>query len=175
MSDHEAPNSIRSFSGALQGLGIGFLLVFMALTHLDLGGYHIGFILLPVATIYLWPVHASYSWSLLCIFLLGIFHDLASDGPLGVWAISYLLLFLIMGRGVGRHIAFGQAMGGFALSLLFVAVVSYGFGFVALGASPNIGGMLVSILTALLFFPLLYWVRHLFGTLNNDMTLRRKP
>lgn len=174
MNEQEAPNSIRSLSGALQGLTSGFIVVFLALVHFDLSGHHIGFILFPVAVIYLWPSHASHSWSLFCIFLLGIFHDLASDGPLGIWAVCYLLLFIIMGKGIGRNVTFRRAVSGFGLSLLFVAGLSYGLGFVSLGAPPNIVSLLISVLTALLFFPLLFWLRIVFGGINDSMAPQRK-
>ena len=159
----EAPNRLRSFSASLQGLLLGSVLMFFALINLDLGGVRIGFFLVPVIGIYLWPMRASYSWSLLFIFILGFLHDIASTGPMGVWAICYLLLFVIIGGGVNAKIPFQNAFGGFFLSLVFVSIVAYILGYISLGRPPMLSNFVASVLLSLMLFPIFFWLRNLFG------------
>lgn len=171
MSEQENAYRLNAFSGALQGLVIGIFLVFCALTNLKLGNVHVGFVFLPVAAIFYWPLKASYSLSLVCVFLLGLFHDVASNGPLGVWTLCYIFLFMIMGGGVRTKKNFSKALGGFVLALGFVFLLAFVFGFIALGRWPDLFGLLISVVSSIVVFPLCYWLHSLFSSLQNDAAI----
>ncbi len=173
MIEKEAANRLQSFSWVLQGLAVGIILIFLALINLDLGRVHIGFMFLPVIAIFFWPVQASYSWSLISIFLLGLFHDIASDGPLGVWMLSYLLLFIIMGGGIGLRLGFRSSFLAFTLSLIFIVLCLYAIGYVSRGHIPDGIGIMLSLGAAVLLFPLVYWLRTLFEKSEYGSPYRR--
>ncbi len=150
---------LRSVTLAFQGLAGGLLLVFIALINLDMGAFKTGFIFLPVAIVYLWPVRASYTWSLICIFLLGIFYDFASNGPLGLWTLCYLALFIVLGGGARTTIRFPAAFLWFLLSMSFVCCLAMLLGRFALGQWPNGLEIAKSMLTTAVVFPLIFWIR----------------
>ncbi len=170
MSDKETAYRLNSFSGGLQGLLIGILLVFASLADINLGGLHVGFVFLPVIAIYFWPPLASYSLSLICVFLLGLLHDVASDGPIGIWTMSYMFLFMIMGGGVRTKQKFSTALGFFTLALGLVFFMSFVFGLFAMGRWPNIASLFVSALATILMFPLFYWLHALFSSTRHETT-----
>lgn len=163
MSDTESASRLHAFYSALQGVGFGLVLVFMALVNLDLAHFYVGFTLLPVIGIFFWPLKGSYSWSIFFIFLLGLFHDLASNGPLGVWVLSYLLAFTILGGGVNLKPGLGRNLGGFILVLGLVMGMAFVFGLFSIGQMPNITNLLISALSTILVFPFVYWFRSIFG------------
>ncbi|MBL4870946.1 MAG: hypothetical protein JKX72_08330 [Robiginitomaculum sp.] len=148
---------------------MGIVFVVIAMINLDLGFINIGFSLIPVTVIYLWPTRASYSWSLLFIFMLGIVNDMTSHGPLGIWSICYLLLFIIMEGGLNPKASFRNAILGFFLSLVFVVLLAYIIGYLSLGHPPRMMGFVGSIFVALLYFPVFFWIRNLFGYKRSTM------
>jgi len=161
MSEKESANRLQSLSRAFQGFVVGIILIYAALINIDFGGFHVGFVFLPVAAIFLWPRKASHSWSLIFIFMLGFFHDIISAGPLGVWAICYLGLFVLLGGGVSQKIGHSRAYGGFALSVGLVMVLTIILGRIATGHWPGWVGLFVNALSAILLFPLIFWLRNL--------------
>jgi hypothetical protein len=161
MSQNESAYRLRSITFAFQGLLSGIVLVFFSLANLDLGVFNVGFIFIPVAAILFWPTGASYTWSLLCVFLLGLFHDMASAQPLGIWAVSYLVLFVLLGKGVNVNIKFISAFLGYMISVLFVIALSFILGLVALGQWPNGGAMVLGAVLSVLAFPIIYGLRWL--------------
>ncbi|HFB54907.1 MAG TPA: hypothetical protein ENJ46_03200 [Hellea balneolensis] len=161
MSQNESAYHLRSISFAFQGLLAGIVLVFFSLANLDIGIFNVGFIFIPVAAILFWPMGASYTWSLLCVFLLGLFYDMASAQPLGIWAISYLVLFILLGKGVKVNIRFMNALFGYILSVLFVAILAFILGLIALGQWPNSGTMALGAVLSVLAFPLVFGLRWL--------------
>ncbi|MBL4766199.1 MAG: hypothetical protein JKY94_00495 [Rhodobacteraceae bacterium] len=134
-------------------------MVFAGLISLDINGFYVGFVLLPVLAIYFWPLEASHSWSLVCIFILGFFHDVASNGPFGVWTLSYLILFIVLDGGVSIKHGFRNNFGGYVMTLAFAIGLAYVFGAFALGHAPGMKILLTSVLTAILAFPFVYWIR----------------
>ncbi len=173
MIENEAVNRLQSFSWVIQGVVVGVILTYLALLNLDFGRFHIGFMFLPVMAIFFWPVQASYSWSLIGIFLVGLFHDIASDGPLGIWMLSYLSLYLIMGGGIDMKYSFTASFLWFVLSLMFIVLCMFTIGYISLGHLPRGIGVLFNLGTALALFPLVYWLRTLFGFARSAQSYRR--
>ncbi len=161
MIEEERTNTLLAFSYALQGLGIGIVLIFPALLNIDLPGFYFGLSFLPIAAIFYWPAKASYSWSLLAIFIFGLFYDMVSAGPLGVWALSFLVLYIVMGGGATVKNNFLAHLIGYALCVVFVFILVTIFGRISTGHWPQIYRLLVNFVATIAVFPLLYWVRSL--------------
>ena len=162
MSDTESANQIHSFSRAVQGGLWGMVLVFFALISVDLGQARLGFMFLPVAAIFFWPKTASHSWSLVGVFTLGLFYDVVSAGPLGLWALVLLIVFILMGGGAAAKIKFWPAVAGYSLGVAFVFVILLIFGKLTLTASPNAFSLGMNAAGSILIFPIIYWLRSLF-------------
>jgi len=166
MIGEERTNDLLAFSYALQGLGLGIVLSFFAMLSIDLPGWFFGLTFLPVAAIFCWPEKASYSWSLFAVFVFGLFFDIVSGGPLGVWALSLLVLFIVLGgRAEIRHGLTGHIVG-YALCVVFVFVLVLVFGRLSLGHWPQIFGLLINALATIAVFPFLYWLRSMYVTLR---------
>lgn len=162
MIQKESANQLNSISLSLQGLAVGIVLIFPALLSMDLLGGHISLGFLPVAAVYLWPQAASYSWSLPSVFLIGLFYDMASASPIGMWTLAFLILFLVLGGGITHKAGLGRAMGGFSLSVLLCLVVVFIVGRLSLGQWPRINSLLVNAVASIIVFPIIYWIRSLF-------------
>ena len=162
MTSLESANPIRSFSLALQGGLFGVIMAYAALINLDFGGVRIGFSFLPILAIFFWPQKASYSWSLIAVFFVGLFYDIISATPLGMWALISLCLFLILGGGVNPRVNFSIGIGGFSAAVLLGCIFFATFGKLALGYWPSWSSLLANAGVTILMFPLVYWGRKLF-------------
>jgi len=84
---------MQASSYALQGLALGLLLVFIAGINFEVPVIGVSAIFIPAGAIYLWPYRADYGLSVVCALLIGLFQDLALGGPLGMFALSYAVLY----------------------------------------------------------------------------------
>jgi len=168
MTPEKSVSQVRSISLPFQGLFIGIGSVFLALLSMDIGNVHVGFSFLPVVVIYYWPRAASYSWSLICVFLFGLFYDLAAASTLGMWALAFLVLFMVLdGASRGRS-GLGRAIVEYALSVLFCFVIVLLVGWLSLGKLPKIGTLLGNAAASIAVFPVLYWIRSMFTTISGS-------
>ena len=78
----------------LSSLGMALLCV-ISLMDIKLGAAALTFLMVPTFAIYLWPRGANPVLSLLGITLVGFGFDHLSHGPLGLWPLTWLTLFLI--------------------------------------------------------------------------------
>ncbi len=162
MIQKESANQVNSISLSLQGLAIGLVLIFPALLSMDIGGGHIALGFLPVAAVYLWPRAASYSWSLPSVFLIGLFYDIASASPIGMWTLALLILFIVLAGGIAQGDGLGRAVAGFSLSVLLCLVIVLIVGRLSMGQWPRINILLVNAVASIIVFPIIYWMRSLF-------------
>jgi len=158
MSAQEDANSLHSFTQAFKGLGLGIVLAYLALVSFDFGRVHISFMFLPLAAVFLWPRNASTAWSLVFVFILGVFFDVITSGPLGVWGLSYLLIFILFDGGVGQSMKGTLAFAGFAFALFLVYCLSLIFGRLAMGHWPDGLSLAVNAAASLAVFPICYGV-----------------
>lgn len=161
MSQNESANQIQSISLALQGLLLGFLLIYPALQGINIFGLQLGFIFLPIVAVYYWPDQASYSWSLICVFLLGLTYDLISAGPIGLWSLSFLILYLVLSASERVNDGVLRGTFAYALCLALVLVLLLVLGRVAVGRLPQFGVLFMNAVASIAVFPFLYWLRSL--------------
>jgi rod shape-determining protein MreD len=153
-------NRLAGVSVALRGGLIGGLLVVLSQLHINFMGYSASLMFLPLAIIYFWPSGANYSASLWMAAGLGLLQDLTGGGPLGLWMLSYAILFIVinpttrkMGSGMAVHWVFFIVLVG-ATSALTMAL-----GRISLGQTPNAINMLINGTLISVLFPVIYWVR----------------
>jgi len=162
MMEEERTNALLAFSYSVQGLGLGALLIFPAMLSVDLPGLHFALSFLPLTAIYFWPSKASYSWSLPAIFIYGLFYDMVSAGPLGIWALAFLILFISLGGGVTIKNGLLYNLLGYAVCVLFVFIFVLVLGRLSTGHWPQFHLLLTNALATIAVFPFLYWVRGLY-------------
>ena len=158
----EQENALQAASLALQGLATGMFLVLLLPLNIGISAFQFSLLFLPVAAIFFWPVGASHSWSLVAVFVLGLFTDLISYGQLGIWPFSYLLLFIILGQGVARDIGLAKAWVYFALCLIFIAATSAVLIKFSAGYWLSVNSLMQGIVATLLVFPFIYGMRRMF-------------
>jgi len=166
MIQKKTVSQVQSISLSLQGLVIGIVLVFPALLSMDIGRVNFGFNFLPIAVIYYWPRAASYTWSLLCVFLLGLFYDMASANTLGMWALAFLVLFMVLDGVPTVKKGFGRTITGFTLSLLFCLVIVLLIGWISMGKLPPVGTLLLNAIASVAIFPIIYWAYNAFNIIR---------
>ena len=175
MIQKKSVSQIRSLSLAFQGLIVGIILVFPALLSMDIGNAHFGFSFLPVAVLYYWPRAASHTGSLLCVFLLGLFYDMVGANTLGMWALAFLVLFMVLDSAPNVKPGLGRAMLGFVMSLGLCFLVVLLVGWISIGTLPQIGTLLLNAVATIVIFPIIYWVHSIFYTIrgpSNALGLR---
>jgi cell shape-determining protein MreD len=163
MMQKKTVSQTQSISLSFQGLVIGIVLVFPALLSMDIGGVYFGFNFLPVAVLYYWPRAASHTWSLLSVFLLGVFYDMASANTLGMWTLAFLVVFMVLDSTGNVKTGFGRAMVGFTMSLGLCLVIVLLIGWMSMGQLPQVGTLLLNAVATIAIFPIFYWVHNIFS------------
>jgi len=152
----ETANITRSRSFALQGFLFVLTLIPFALIDFRAATVSISGLWIPLIGVYIWPKSAETSSSTVLIFLSGILLDLLSDSPTGMWALVFVLTFLIIrpnkrGTNVSRQLLWS----GF---VIWSAVVALGF--LAMGAMSDTQTlswrpMIMQLVVAGLVFPII--------------------
>lgn len=76
---------------AFHGFMITLVSLPFACLSFHLGYYALSFIWLPTVFIYLWPRQADVADTVIYMFILGLCLDFMSGGPIGVWALIFLI------------------------------------------------------------------------------------
>ena len=165
----ESVSQAQAIIYAIQGSML--LLVFVVLSLLDIRVFDIwvGFSFLPLIGIYFWPTMASKSWSFVFLFIAGLLRDIGSDGVLGMWAVLYVFLYLIMGSGISRSIKLNQAFYGFVVFTIVAILGLLFIGRLALGVWPPLLGLTLEAGIAIVLFPFLFWLRRLYLRISFDI------
>ena len=149
-------------------IGTALLCVISQMT-INLGVKTFSFLMIPTFAIYLWPRGANPILSLVGICMVGFFQDYLSYGPLGVWSLCWLLLFLIYrpDMRVKPETLIGQWAGAF-LVLLCVSSLQWVLGQFVLGQAMSLQSLILSAAAAFTIFPLIYFIRVNFARMASD-------
>ena len=117
--------------------------------------------MMPVIAIHYWSLRQPESVPEWMIFLAGLALDVLTHGPLGYWALIYLLAFVLgllsQPFGAGSQAA---RIGLFAAALLVVAfaawAVSSAYGFEIVDWRPYATGVIYAALASILIVPVLH-------------------
>ncbi len=122
--------------------------------------------LFPFMVVFYWAMLRPNLMPPLAIFLIGLFQDFLSGGPVGLWALSYLLAAALISTQRGIFAWRGRAAlwAGFAIAAILVAAISWLAARLALGTAPSGGALfsetLATIVAFALVMPLLDAIRH---------------
>jgi rod shape-determining protein MreD len=130
--------------------------VFVYASPLRVGNFTIPMPLFPFMVIYFWSMTRPEFMPAMAIFLIGLLQDLLTGGPLGLWALTYLVTTAILSTqidviaGRGR----GGMWAGFVLAVLLASGLAWGFARLALGPGPAGGRLGMEMLLSILAYPL---------------------
>lgn len=111
--------------------------------------------LLPLITLYIWAVRRPRFVSPLLIFAVGLLQDLLIGGPMGVWALSYLLAFsLARPREEEGGGEIGPVSVRFAVLATIALVIAWGAGSLALGQPAGTADLVTEGVLTIILFPI---------------------
>lgn len=139
-------------------------------------GHYMGFGLVPLIVIAIWPRHANEIVSLVFVFLAGLFTDWATGGVLGQWALVFCAAWGVC-RPSLRSSAFapvGFVLIWLAMCAMAVLLISLS-GWFVFGVFPDFAAMGRQVVLASLCLPLALVIRHWVGSRigENDAWGRR--
>jgi len=147
---------------AWQGILVLSVLTIIGMLSMNIFGRVVSFSLLPLIGVILWPRGASPKTSIIAMLILGLLLDVLTGGPLGLWALVYLAVFMILRphqrlKPLKFSGAFVQVLGGILIAL----ILAFGLAWFANSHRPQIGLLGPPLLAALTFFPVIYAARAL--------------
>ncbi|MGF1456804.1 MAG: rod shape-determining protein MreD [Alphaproteobacteria bacterium] len=115
---------------------------------------------LALVALFYWAVYVPEVCPTWVAFLTGLFQDIVSGGPLGLWALVYVVVFRVVLQNrllfVGRAAYSGWA--GFAMAAILATALAWAAGSVYFGQplspTPILGQMMVTVLC----YPPLAWI-----------------
>ena len=170
-----ARSSFQSLSkgGEWKGILMMLLLTIFSVLSVNIAGRSIGFIFLPLIGVCLWPRTENSIVSIIAILILGLLLDLLSAGPLGLWALIFLTVFAIFRphQRLKPH-NFKSAFTLWLIVLSLGIIGSYFLGWFARQNQPDLSALLYQALSSLVFFPIIYGLRHVGRNIFSDPELR---
>lgn len=174
MSRADRSNALSTLSVAIQAAALGLICVLISLLSFDLGGFKASFMFLPLTVLFYWPRRSAYASSLWTAGLIGLMQDLMSGGPLGLWTLTFVILFILIDPTVRRvrygflsqWILFGCLIGAGVISVFILGAIT-------LGQWPSVGALMLNALVGVMTFPLLFIAHGLFHQLSGDSDERR--
>ena len=165
---------MQAYSYALQGLAIGLCLVILAGVDFKFPGGVISAIFIPAGAIYLWPYRADYGLSVICAMVIGLYQDLALGGPLGLFALSYAVLYALtnpahqmMPKRKSANVAI------FVLWVLGLIALTGVLSAISLGHFPNFMSLILSGVLSVVMFCGLIVIRDYFKATLSLPDMRR--
>lgn len=124
----------------------------------------------PLAAIYFFVLTRPAMMTPISVFLIGIFHDLLSGGPLGLWALVYLASY---GVGMSLRLLFigrsaGAAWPGFVIVCALSGLVVWFFASLFYQTVVPIVAVAGQMFITAALFPLLAWIFTFFLPFGED-------
>lgn len=112
--------------------------------------------IIPLVVVFFWSIYAPDYMPSVGVFFIGLFQDLLTGGPLGLWAVVYLVTqFIVMSQRsyfLGREqqvVWLGFALAALGASLIFWLVMS-----LMSGVLLPYGGLFAQMAATVLIYPL---------------------
>ncbi len=154
MAGFEVIQRVRALLWAISPLLIGLLFVMIYAAPLRIGSVTIPMPLLPFMAIYFWSMTNPSVMPPPAIFMIGLFQDFLTGGPVGLWALTYLLSIAVLSTQREVFVGKGRSAlwAGFALSILIASLIVWLTAWVSLGAVPRAGKLGVEMVVTLIAF-----------------------
>lgn len=135
---------------------LSLLCVMLYVAPLRLGNFTIPMPLFPFMAIYFWSMTRPEYMPYIAVFLIGLFQDLLTGGPVGLWALTYLLSVVFLSTQVEIIAGRGRSVmwAGFVLAILMVTILVWIFARIALGPNPAGGHLVTEMVLSVLAYPL---------------------
>lgn len=135
---------------------LSLLCVMVYVAPLRLGHWTIPMPLFPLMAIYFWSMTRPTLMPFVAIFLIGLFQDFLTGGPVGLWALTYLLTMAVLSTQTDIITGRGRSAlwAGFVLTVILATVLVWVFARIALGADPAGGRLGMEMLFTVLTYPL---------------------
>ncbi len=114
---------------------------------------------LVLVVLFIWSIRRPWFLSPPVLLLTGLFQDLFSGGPLGIWALAYLAGFTVArdreadGLGAG----YGPVLARFTVLAAVATVTAWAAGSVSTGFPAPVGGLIAEGVLTILAFALFGW------------------
>ena len=172
----ETANITRSRSFALQGFLFVCVLILFALIDIRAASFSISGLWIPLIGVYIWPKSAETSSSTVLVFLAGLILDVVSDSPTGLWALVFVLSFLILRPNKRAHTVSRQALWlGFVIWTVIVSLWFVGIGAIFDGYVLHWQSMVMQIVIAGLAFPFVRGIARYARRIASDPADRVDP
>lgn len=155
MNDLDFLQRSRAILWAIAPFLIALFCVMVYAAPFHIGDLTIPMPVLPLMAIYFWTMRNPRLMPPIAIFLIGLFQDFVTGGPVGLWALAYLLSTAIM--ATQREIFIGRGRTslwvGFMLAILITTVLVWVIARLSLGAAPFAARLGMEMLITLIFYP----------------------
>lgn len=150
----------QAVTQAIEGAAILFLAVIVSNFHIKLLENLLTPIFLPAAVLFLWPRQADYNTSLWLVFVAGLFQDLTSGTPAGLFALTWLLVWIIIHIDEpDRSVNFKSHWMTFAIIMVITLMISGVLSIIALQAFPSIFTLALQGFLSWLLYPIIHFGR----------------
>jgi rod shape-determining protein MreD len=159
---------IDLWARSLVPFALAVLLVVLSLAPVRLPGFGAIAPWLPLIAVYFWSAHRPDLLPVWAVFLLGLFCDLATGGPLGISSIALMLVQLAV-KSQRRHILpqpFIVQWSFFAVFAILAEVVLLALNAAAATAMIDARPALFQVLSTIAAYPLFAW---LFGQAQRSL------
>jgi rod shape-determining protein MreD len=150
---------LDSTARAFTPFGLTVLLVLISALPLQVPGLVQVMPLLPLMSIYLWAVHHPGLMPIYAVFLIGLLHDALSGVPLGLFALTYIIVHATVVWQ--RRFLVGKSFAVIWVGFTLVAAAAVVIGWVLIssyhGVLVNPGAMAIQYIISLGVFPFLAW------------------
>ena len=149
-------NTLQAVSFVVQGALLAFILVFVSLVPVHIGSVDFRLTFLPLIAVVIWPDKASYTWSVICLFCIGLLRDVIGFGPSGVWALTYLIVFVIFFGESDTKKGGAEYWVMFLIACALAFVIVSAIGSIVLGVWPQWSALLIDAIISIVAFPFVY-------------------
>ena len=151
-----AENLFHLFRSAAPTL-LGVMGVLLLASPIRLAQGYVPTPLIPLVVVYFWSIYSPASLPAFGVFLIGIFHDLMTGGPLGLWSTIYLFTYYIV---VSQRTYFqGRDQQvvwlGFITVSAIASLILWGVMSLLSGARLPIGGLVLQMLVTTATYPVI--------------------
>ena len=157
MAFAQSVNPLRSSTLALQGLAFVCVLILFSQVDVRFGTLTFPFVSVPVIAVFIWPRGSDSAMSAFFVLIAGLLLDLLSGGITGLWAMFFLLTFIVIRPNRrSRETKMGSLWLGFAVWWCVLATIYFIIGGLSQTLSASWLSVLIEMVISIAMFPLVY-------------------